>query len=70
MKKRNQNMSKNSQKAMSKGIIPFDYLTQKSMNENLFIINWESYKRLQSRYTFLDKSGYLESLSSPCYWIM
>lgn len=53
---KDQNLSKNSHKIMSRGMIPFKYLTQKPINEDLFI-NWENYERFQRCYPFLDKSG-------------
>lgn len=53
---KNQIFSKNSHKIMSRGMIPFKYLTQKPINEDLFV-NWENYERFQQCYPFLDKSG-------------
>lgn len=48
--------SKNSQKVMSRGMIPFRYLEKKPINE-MRSINWESYERFERCYPYLDKSG-------------
>ncbi|CAL9732457.1 hypothetical protein MOUN0_N10550 [Monosporozyma unispora] len=52
----NKRFSKNGQKTMSRGMIPFKYLEKKPINERQ-CINWETYERFERCYPFLDKSG-------------